>query len=145
MCEVMMMGDYGPLGSETEYFWRNWEKKWTLCLIPDPKYPDPIRHAILACIVEELVTAFNWRLALGMRRNGQNIRRQKEGDPWPPYTPVVGPDWTQFVPPIEPDMLKDLPPELVNERGKLVLEERGCNEVFSKRNIITNVGWFYTV
>ncbi|KAF7854179.1 hypothetical protein EAF04_010476 [Stromatinia cepivora] len=145
MYEILMMGDYGPLGSETEYFWRHWRGKWTLSSIPDPKDSDPIRYAIVACIVEELVNAFNWRLALGMRRNGQNIRRQKEGDPWPPYMPVVGPDWTQSVPPIEPGMLKNLPPELVNESGKLVLEERGCDEGFAKRNIITNVGWFYTV
>ncbi|TGO39097.1 hypothetical protein BHYA_0060g00080 [Botrytis hyacinthi] len=80
-----------------------------------------------------------------MRRDGKNIRRKSEGDPYPPYTPVVGPDWTRSVPPIEPDMLKDLPSEMVIESGKLVLEKRGCDENFAKRNIMTNAGWFYTV
>ncbi|ESZ91175.1 DNA-binding protein [Sclerotinia borealis F-4128] len=145
MYEILMMGDYAPLGSETEYCWRHYEKNWTLSSIPDPKDPDPVRYAIVACIVEELVNSFNWRLALGMRRNGENIRRQKNGDPWPPYTPVVGPDWTRSVPPIEPFMLQDLPSDMVSESGKLILEERGCDEGFAKRNIVTNVGWWYTV
>ncbi|TGO71328.1 hypothetical protein BELL_0592g00070 [Botrytis elliptica] len=109
------MGGYVLLGSETEYLWRQWTKKWSLSSIPDPEDPDPVRCAIVACIVEELVRAFNWRLVLGMRHDGKHIRRKNEGDPYPPYTPVVGPDWTRSVPPIEPDMLKDLPSEMVVE------------------------------
>ncbi|KAF7950859.1 uncharacterized protein EAE97_002411 [Botrytis byssoidea] len=145
MYEILMMGDYVPLGSETEYFWYQSTEKWSLSSIPDPKDPDPIRYAIVACIVEELVRAFNWRLALGMRRDGKHIRRKNEGDPYPPYTQVFGPDWTRSVPSIEPNLLRELPSEMVTESGKLVLEEHGCDENFEKRNIITNVGWFYTV
>lgn len=96
-----MMVDYVPLGSETEYFWYQSTEKWSLSSIPNPKDSDPIRYAIVACIVEELVRAFNWRLALGMRRNGEHIRRKNEGDPYPPYTHDVGPDWTSSVPPIK--------------------------------------------
>ncbi|TEY83987.1 hypothetical protein BOTCAL_0023g00060 [Botryotinia calthae] len=140
MYEILMMGDYVPLGSETEYFWYQSTEKWSLSSIPDPKDSDPIRYAVVACIVEELVHAFNWRLALGMRRSGEHIRRKNEGDPYPPYTHVVGPEWTSSVPPIKPDMLRELPSEMVTEDGKLVLEERGCDENFEKRNIITNVG-----
>ncbi|KAF7884578.1 uncharacterized protein EAF02_004914 [Botrytis sinoallii] len=121
MYEILMMGGYVPLGSETEYLWRQWIKKWSLSSIPDPQDPDPVRYTIVACIVEELVRAFNLRLALGMRHDGKNIRRKNEGDPYPPYTPVVGPDWTRSVPSIESDMLKDLPSEMVVESGKLVL------------------------
>ncbi|TGO25168.1 hypothetical protein BPAE_0086g00330 [Botrytis paeoniae] len=145
MYEILMMGDCVPLDSETEYFWYQSTEKWSLSSIPDPKDTDPVRYAVIACIVEELVRAFNWRLALGMRRNGKHIRRKNESDPCPPYTPVVGPDWTRSVPPIEQDMLKELPSEMVTESGKLVLEKRGCDETFEKRNVITNVGWFYTV
>lgn len=57
MYEAMMSDVYVVIGTETEYFW--YQRRWSLDSIPDPRDPDPIRYAVLACLVEELVVAFN--------------------------------------------------------------------------------------
>ena len=58
------------IGSETGYFFYHPERRWALSRIPDPKYKDSVRYAILANLVDALVDAFNWRLELGLRRDG---------------------------------------------------------------------------
>lgn len=140
--ESMASGEYTPIGRETEYFWY---RGWALETIEDPQDPDPIRYAIIASLIEELVTAFNWRLSLGMRRNHQHVLRSSDDDPYPPYIPLSGPRWTEHVPPIMPEHLECLPLEFTSEEHQLVLEEKGCNKIFLKRNIVTNVGWLYTI
>lgn len=142
MYEAMIADVYVAIGTETEYFW--YQRDWGLQSIPDPLDPDPIRYAMVACLVEELVEACNWRLSLGMRRNGKHIYRDTGSDPWPPYTPIKGPSWTIAVPGLTPDILHGLPPGYVSD-GKLVLETGGLSEVFARRNIVTNVGWLYTI
>ena len=141
-----MTGEYALLGLETEYFWHQSGRKWALGQLPDPRDPDPVRYALLACITEELVEAFNWRLGLGMRRKGPAVEREHGRDLCPPFIPEALPNWTQTVLPIpiEADTLRRLPPTVVR-KGKLVLEENGSSKVFAKRNIVTNVGWLYTV
>ncbi|KKZ64149.1 hypothetical protein EMCG_01497 [[Emmonsia] crescens] len=143
--ESMASGEYAPMGQETEYFWYQNRNRWDLHRIEDPSDPDPIRYAILACLAEELVSAFNWRLGLGMRRNHKHILREADEDPYPAYAPVIGPSWTKDVPPISREDLLDLPRGFVNGEGKLVLEENGKSEIFARRNIVTNVGWLYTI
>lgn len=159
--ECMASGDYIPMGTETEYFWyqggsssggnsgsRSWcggGDRWLLSRIPDPCDPDPVRYAILACLAEELVKAFNWRLSLGMRRDGRHLYRERDEDPYPPYDPETVAPWTSSVPPIDPRWTVDLPADVVDAQGRLVLEEGGVNETFAKRNIVTNVGWLYTI
>lgn len=140
--EAMVSDVYVAMGKETEYFW--YQRSWSLHSIPDPRDPDPIRYAVLACLLEELVAAFNWRLSLGMRRDHNHIYRETGSDPWPPYTPVKGPSWTSSVPALSADDLHRLPPEYVSD-GKLVLEAGGLHEGFASRNIVTNVGWLYTI
>jgi hypothetical protein len=56
-----------PLSRETDYFFFQ-QPGWKLESIPDPKDPDPVRYAILASLVEEMVTLFNLRNGLGIRR-----------------------------------------------------------------------------
>ncbi|OAX78662.1 hypothetical protein ACJ72_07029 [Emergomyces africanus] len=141
--ESMMSGEYSPMGQETEYFW--YQQSWRLGCIPDPADPDPIRYAILACLIEELVGAFNWRLGLGLRRNRKHLLREHNEDPYPPYEPVQGPSWTKDVPPIPRHSLAALPPEFVMDGHLLVLEDKGVSKRFRARNIVTNVGWLYTI
>ena len=141
MYETIACGEYASLGTETEYFWH--QRRWSLESVRDPQDHEPVRYAILACLAEELVVAFNWRLSLGMRRNRKNIPRT-ETVPWPPYTPVRGPSWTKSVPALSLDDLRGLPTDYVTD-GKLILETGGLSEVFANRNIVTNVGWLYTV
>lgn len=143
MCECMLSGEYSPLGEETVYFW--YQSRWELHDIPDPADPDPIRYALLASLVEELVAAFNWRLSLGLRRDRNHVFRERDGDPYPSYEPLSGPAWTRDVPPIPPECLASLPAEFVRNGCQLVLEAKGVSEHFAKRNIVTNVGWFYTI
>ena len=43
--------------------------QWALKDFPDPKYQDPIRYALAASIMEQLVDVFNWRSRRGIRRD----------------------------------------------------------------------------
>ncbi|KAE8381565.1 HAD-like domain-containing protein [Aspergillus bertholletiae] len=143
MYEAMISGMYEALGPETEYFW--YQRNWSLQGIRDPRDTDPVRYAILACLVEELVVAFNWRLSLGLRRDCNHIMRETGKDSFPPYAPLSAPIWTSSVPAISPENLDLFPPEYVSDVSKLVLEADGLNKVFARRNIVTNVGWLYTI
>ncbi|KDE80669.1 hypothetical protein AO1008_07119 [Aspergillus oryzae 100-8] len=143
MYEAMLSGLYEALGPETEYFW--YQRNWSLQGIRDPQDADPVRYAILACLVEELVVAFNWRLSLGLRRDRNHIMRETGKDSLPPYAPLSGPIWTSSVLAISPKDLDRFPPEYVSDDRKLVLEADGLNKVFARRNIVTNVGWLYTI
>ena len=69
-----MTGEYALLGLETEYFGHQSGRKWGLGQLPDPRDPNPVRYALLACITEELVKAFNWRLGSGMQQKGASCR-----------------------------------------------------------------------
>jgi hypothetical protein len=51
---------------ESAYFWRH--SDWPIKDIPDPQDPDPVRYAVLASLVEELVDAFNFKIERGLRR-----------------------------------------------------------------------------
>jgi hypothetical protein len=78
--------------------------RWELKDFPDPKYKDPIRYALAASILEQLVDVFNWRSQLGIRRDyvqtGRETRIGKRWDvDYPPFTPEYAPMWTKYVPP----------------------------------------------
>ncbi|CZT10978.1 uncharacterized protein RAG0_15288 [Rhynchosporium agropyri] len=139
--EIYMTREFVLLRLECEYMWRQLGPKWSLYSIPDPCDPDPVRYAMLASIVEELVRAFNFRLQHGQRRNGRNVRRSI-ANPWPEYEPEVTPTWTAHVRPIESDDLRELPPDMVQD-GKLVLADGGC-ENFNRRNFDAPTRYLYT-
>lgn len=83
--ELHLADRYMLMGYETEYFFHR--SDWKLQNIPDPKDPDPIRYAVIACIVEELHESVNWKLSLGLRRKGESVYRERGEDPWPPFVP----------------------------------------------------------
>ncbi|KAF9893922.1 hypothetical protein FE257_008893 [Aspergillus nanangensis] len=144
--EAMAAREYYAVGPEVEYFWYHAGRSWELSHVPDPRDADPVRYAILACIIEELAYAFNWRLSLGMRRDKKNhIHRKTFDEPLPPYTEVTAPSWAKRVPAIDVDSIADLPTDLLDSSGRLVLESGGTNPLFAHRNIITDTGHFYTV
>ncbi|PYI28868.1 hypothetical protein BP00DRAFT_250112 [Aspergillus indologenus CBS 114.80] len=141
---LFLAGQYDLMGYETEYFFKR--PDWKLRYIPDPQDPDPLRYAVVACIVEELHRAVNWRLSLGLRRNGERIYRDREDDPWPPYHPEDLPGWTKSVLPIDKALLEQsVPAEVLDGHGNLVLQENGTSPIFAQRNIVTNTGWLYTI
>ena len=43
--------------------------QWALKDFPDPKYQDPVRYALTASIMEQVLDVFNWRSQRGIRRN----------------------------------------------------------------------------
>lgn len=142
--ELHLADRYNLMGYETEYFF--YQTNWKLRDISDPKEPDPLRYAVVACILEELHEAVNWRLSLGMRRNGNHIYRDSDEDPLPPFVPEELPEWVKKVPPIDKELLsQSVPPDVLDTEGNLVLEEKGQNRNFARRNIITNTGWLYTI
>lgn len=142
--ECFLVNRYGLMGYETEYFF--FHSDWRLRDIPDPSDPDPVRYAILACIVEELHKSFNWKLSLGLKRIGELAIRERDEDPWPEFVAEELPGWTKNVAPIDKELLRNsVPPHKLNMEGQLVLEEDGQNRIFAQRNIITNTGRFYTI
>ncbi|KAJ5707744.1 hypothetical protein N7488_007545 [Penicillium malachiteum] len=142
--EAHLADRYALIGKETEYFF--FRPGWRLRDIPDPKDTDPIRCAVIACIVEELQESLNWKLSLGLRRNRQHILRERDEDPYPEFTPEELPDWTKNVSAIDKELLKQsVPSRMLSIDGQLVLEENGLSRIFAQRNIITNTGWFYTI
>lgn len=98
--EAYCADDDDLVGFETEYFWKRSEPGWATELIPDPKDPDPERYAVLATLVEQLVEAFNWRLKLGKRRNGEFFEPAEDGTP-ASFVPEVCPGWVKHVPPLD--------------------------------------------
>ncbi|KAK2865451.1 hypothetical protein FQN49_003563 [Arthroderma sp. PD_2] len=146
--EAVMAGEefFVVIGYETEYFWYQNRRSWEPHRIPDPADPDPIRYAILACIAEALVLALNWRLSIGMRRDGNHIHRQHGSDPYAPYDPLPMPLWARDVPPLTTDYLRSVMPESkLDSEGRLVLIDEGKSELFRKRNIIASEYRFYTI
>ncbi|KAL1855015.1 hypothetical protein Plec18167_004535 [Paecilomyces lecythidis] len=142
--ELHLADRYKLMGYETEYFF--FRPDWKLQNIPDPKDPDPLRYAVIACIVEELHEAVNWRLSLGLRRNREHVYRERGEDPYPPFVPEGLPSWTKDVAPIDKELLRrSVPEDKLDTDGNLVLEEGGKSPIFARRNIITNTGWLYTV
>ena len=141
------------IGYETEYFFDQGRQSWRLHRIPDPKDPDPIRYAILACIVEALLDAFNFRLSKGFRRNGKHIPpRNWDGvsSPYAPYDPEMLPSWTEHVSPVDKQYLRDVMPQrMLDSEDRLVLHEPlfegGGSNIFLKRNIVAGEHNFYTI
>ncbi|KAK0101946.1 hypothetical protein ONS95_001245 [Cadophora gregata] len=139
--EILMTQEFVLLRLECEYMWKQQSRKWSLGSIPDPCDPDPVRYAILASVVEELVKAFNWRLAHGQRKDGRHVRRTKE-IPWPEYDPEVVPCWTASVPAIGERDLSGLAKDIVKD-GMLLLGDGGC-ENFIRRNFDAPTRYLYT-
>ncbi|KAJ5730755.1 uncharacterized protein N7483_005263 [Penicillium malachiteum] len=142
--DLHLADQYGFMGYETEYFF--FHSDWRLRDIPDPKDPDPVRYAVVACIVEELQESLNWKLSLGLRRHGEQIIRERNEDPYPEFVPEELPAWTKNVPAIDKELLKQsVPSHMLSTEGQLVLEAKGLSLIFAQRNIVTNTGWFYTI
>ncbi|KAK2751416.1 hypothetical protein FQN55_000690 [Onygenales sp. PD_40] len=151
MYEAMMAGDSMAvaIGYEVEYFWYRGEWSWELDRIPDPRDPDPIRYAILACLAESMPEAFNFKLSIGMRRQGDNVPPGEwdgVNNPYAPYTAVTGPEWTKHVPAIDKEYLRDIMPDrMLDSKGRLILHEDAESEIFAKRNIVASEERFWRI
>ncbi|KAJ7187155.1 hypothetical protein C8R46DRAFT_285219 [Mycena filopes] len=75
---------------------------WRLADMPDPQDPDPVRYAILASLMEDLVDSFNYKIKMGLRR-GITIDEpwligDFKKDPNPPFESA--PSWVKAVGPL---------------------------------------------
>jgi len=124
------------LGYETEYFFKYSDPAWALHLLPDPREgndDDPERDAVMASFLEDVVGAFNWRLALGLRRGAPSVDRADDGTP-APFVPERCPDWVATVPP--------LPERLVLHKIRLDLD---LQDPYLNRNIEAGTAYLTTV
>lgn len=128
LCEDLHSHEHLVMSRECEYFFFHNERSWQLSEVADPEDPDPVRYAMLASTVEVLVQAFNWRLELGLRRDGK-ISTTKLSN----FTGEEAPTWAAQVPPLE---------------TTLVLEQADnaiTDELFWKRNIKASTGYLYSI
>ncbi|KND88453.1 hypothetical protein TOPH_06839 [Tolypocladium ophioglossoides CBS 100239] len=96
--EAVCAYDEPLIGYETEYFWKR-QPGWNPDVLRDPREDgcmDPEQLAVLASLAEGLVWSFNWRLSLGLRRDGRHVESE-DGGPTD-YIPVVSPAWTKEAP-----------------------------------------------
>ncbi|QUC24016.1 uncharacterized protein UV8b_08257 [Ustilaginoidea virens] len=128
--EDLCAKDLIMMGYEADYFFNHTDKKWKLCQMPDPQDPDPTRYAVLASMVEALVSSFNWKLEVGLRRDGtHNVDGIKEA-----LHLETRPAWTADVKPL---------PETLRLGGSR--EVHGASADFLRRNIEAPMGYLYNV
>ncbi|CAE7153787.1 unnamed protein product [Rhizoctonia solani] len=129
LCVSVCAQDQNEIMQESQYFWRH--NDWAIRDIPDPRDPDPVRYAMLASMVEELVDAFNYKIGLGLRRGSAIYDREavanEEARPL-----EVSPEWALEVAGLD---------NLVNfcQEG-----DQGM-PAFQKRNIIVDVSQFRNI
>lgn len=127
---------FGPaVQYECEYFWYRTRPDFNPGLLEDPRdhgCTSPEQYAVMASLCQELVTSFNWRLELGLRRGlGNNVERE---DPPVPVKPYVCPEWARLAPPLQ----EVLPLHEITEFSR-------PTEAFEQRNILALAGCLYSV
>ncbi|KAG6261736.1 hypothetical protein E4U49_003674 [Claviceps purpurea] len=125
--EDICSGNLIMMGYESDYFFYHTENSWQLSQIPDPRDRDPIRYAILASLVEALVSAFNWKLQQGLRRDGTHVGDNKTANL------QTRPNWTADVQPL---------PEKLRLRKS---QADSADPEFLRRNIDAPTGYLYCV
>lgn len=111
---------------EGEYFWK--QKDWRVEEIPDPKDPDPVRYAVLASIVEDMVYSFNRKIELGLRRGLARLKTAQllENQRNPNKPLEAAPAWVSQVPAVE---------EWISFYDDRRMPENWVESPFSKRRI----------
>lgn len=88
----------------------------------------------MACLCEELVASFNWRLGLGLRRGLNNTVEREDHDVPVPHEVYVCPEWARLAPSLEEILPLHKIPEFSNP-----------SEAFTRRNILAVGGNLYSV
>ena len=115
--EAIGAADDVMIGYATEYLFFRPEPEWALHRLPDPRempgavapsstdsaQEDAERLAVMARLAVSLEEAFNWRLELGLRRDGTVVERSLDGTP-APWEPEARPSWADEIPGI-PEMM----------------------------------------
>ncbi|KAG9094679.1 hypothetical protein FS749_012025 [Ceratobasidium sp. UAMH 11750] len=131
LCVSACAQEHNEIMQESAYFWRHGD--WPIHDIPDPQDPDPVRYALLASLVEELVEAFNFKIERGLRRGVEvheldyHALAQEENKPLESC-----PAWALRVPALE-------------QQVNLGREGDGSTPAFRKRNIIADVNQLHNM
>lgn len=137
--QVILDNDRG-IRKEIEYFWN--QDTWIVSEIPDPKDEDPARYAVLACLTQMLVIAFNNHIGIGLPRDATAIMTSDEIEKfgygekeW-----ETAPSWAAEVPPLKKTLRIPHKLDPFNERkGFKVLESMdhpGASSFFKEKNIL---------
>ncbi|KAL9086812.1 MAG: hypothetical protein Q9165_006959 [Trypethelium subeluteriae] len=129
MYENFVADDEIRLREDIRYFWG---EEWAVADIPDPRDPDPERYAILAAITGMLVLAFNYKIGLGIPRDGPSMirgrahLRQLQAQPkkW-----EKEPGWAKRVKPLKKRLV------LPTAKGRLPEDEKQACAPLLKKNI----------
>ncbi|EEP80014.1 predicted protein [Uncinocarpus reesii 1704] len=139
--EYVILDENTHLRNEIEYFWRN--HSWAVCDIPDPEDEDPERYAVLSCIPQLLVLAFNNNIELGLPRDAPAIMTHDQMDEYRRREKVweKPPDWVAKVPPVKETLKIPYKKQVYVEHPEYVvlehLDNLEASEVFREKNILT--------
>lgn len=129
---------FGPaIQYECEYFWYRTRSDFNPGLLEDPRLygcTNPEQYAVMASLCQELVTSFNWRLELGLRRGLRNFAEREDPDVPVPYEPYLCPEWARLAPALE----EELPLHKIPEFSR-------PTEAYKLRNILAIGGNLYSV
>lgn len=119
------------IGYETEYWWKG-QPGWDPRDLRDPREDgcvDTEQLAVMASLAEAVVASFNWRLSLGLRRDGPPV----EGDN---YTPLENPVWAEHAPVLQARLYVHAYDDP---------DDKSSNPDFDKRNIQASTAAMRTV
>lgn len=153
--EAMCAFDEPLIGYEMEYFWKR-HPRWDPAALADPSQHggdgglkredewkgrggsgvDAEQYAVLASLAEALVYSLNWRLELGLRRDGRHVDRLEDGGDEADYVPYQCPDWAVVAPRLETRLI-------LHDYGDGAAT--GSSEFFERRNIQASAAALRTV
>ena len=132
--EQIILDNNNGIRNELEAFW--W-KPWPVSDIEDPNDDgEPERYAVFACIPALLVEAFNGRIDLGLRREGQPIMNQDERQKLAktPKAYETVPTWTKDVQPLEQTL--HIPHSMQTYAQLESLDDERASAPFKEKNIL---------
>lgn len=135
--ETMCAFDEPLIGYETEYFWKR-QPGWNPRDLRDPREDgchETEQYAVLASLAEALVYSFNWRLGLGLRRDGRHVDII-DGESPAEYVPYTSPPWAIAAPALETRLI-------LHDYGDSTVT--GSSEFFEKRNIQASAAALRTI
>jgi hypothetical protein len=125
--------NYTPkMRNEIEFFFN--QPDWPVSEIPDPRDQDPARYAVLACVTQLLVLAFNRKIGFGIPRgtSGINSKDEIEEIKKQPHVYEKAPEWAEKVPPIDETL------KIPFENGQVIenFDDERASGIFKEKNIL---------
>ncbi|KAK7215981.1 hypothetical protein V2G26_003984 [Clonostachys chloroleuca] len=134
--ETVCAYDEPLTGYEAEYLWRRSDRPaWRPEMLRDPREDgcaDREQLAVMASLADALTDAFNWRLELGLRPDGELV----EGGPGSGFVAYARPAWTAAAPRLQSRLV-------LHDYGDSSIA--GSSEPFDRRNIQASAAALRTI